>query len=120
MRAVRASKGLCKAPAHGFDLPGKPHPFSFNVDKKVGMMCRNCSFFSLVGLIANNEPYSRVIVLLWRCENFAPVVYPAAGQSPKRPPTEKENSLGLGTRVPQIRSSPGAEIRASIFVLAGF
>lgn len=48
---------------------------------------------SLGGWIANNEPYSRVIVLLWRCENFAPVVYPAAARSPKRPPTEKQNRV---------------------------
>lgn len=47
----------------------------------------------LFGSIANNEPYSRVIVLLWKCENFAPVVYPAAGPSPKRPPTEKQNRV---------------------------
>lgn len=32
-----------------------------------------------------------MIVLLWECENFAPVVYPAAG--PKRPPTEKQNRV---------------------------
>lgn len=50
-------------------------------------------FVSLVGLIANNEPRSRVIALLWTCENFAPAVYPAAGQSPKRPPTEKQNRV---------------------------
>lgn len=50
-------------------------------------------FVSLLGLIANDEPHSRVIVLLWKCENFAPVVYPAAGQSPERPPTEKQNRV---------------------------
>lgn len=31
--------------AHGFDLPGKLHPFSFHMNKKVGMMCRNFYFF---------------------------------------------------------------------------
>lgn len=49
----------------------------------------------LVGLTANTERHSRVIVLLCKCEKMAPVVYPAAGQrkGPKRPPTEKENRV---------------------------
>lgn len=87
MRGVRAHKCLCQAPARGFDLPGEPF-FSFNVDKKGGIDVQE----PLFGPIANNEPYSRVIVLLWKCENFAPAVYPAAGPSPKRPPTEKHNT----------------------------
>lgn len=33
-----------------------------------------------MGLVANSEHYSRVTVLLCKCENLAPVVYPAAGQ----------------------------------------
>lgn len=36
--------------------------------------------FFLVGLMADNEHYSRVIVLLCKCEKITPVVYPAAGQ----------------------------------------
>lgn len=35
--------------------------------------------FFLVGLPANHEHYSRVIVLLCKCEKITPVVYPAAG-----------------------------------------
>lgn len=51
--------------------------------------CAGTFFFFL----ANNEHYSRVSVLLCKCENIAPVVSPAAGQSPKRPPTEKQNRV---------------------------
>lgn len=71
----------------------------------------------LAARAANNELYSRVIVLLCKCEKITPAGDPAAGEEVREPPGapsgERKQSLGLR----EIRCSPGAEIGVSIFVL---
>lgn len=98
----KALAGRAASPAsHDAVRPGLPHPRMSSMLKNVQLhhmalicegshahfafMCNKDGndvqeLFFLVGLKANNEHDSRVIVLLCKCEKITPVVYPAAGQ----------------------------------------
>lgn len=87
--------------SHDAARPGLPHPRMSSMLRNVqlhhmALICEGShahlafmrikggndvqELFFLVGLPATNEPRSRAIVLLCKCENITPVVFPAAGQ----------------------------------------